>query len=500
MPGSAYRPFEMPTSVPSDQQVAYCIGIIDRYRKELPMLRMSASKLKEKTKSLEQEVEYWKKKYQEEKEKRETVEKELEKVLKTKDRYQVALFDHGNFTHPNTKDKKLKGGQKGHANTNRESHEDYALWLRKRVFAKKCGTCGRKLSRVRATRQKMLVDIVMKPEVVKLIVASERQWCGTCRHEVAAQDNRSLPFTEYGINTFMMVMLLRFRAHASMRTIASVLAVSNGLTLANSDVANIVKAAGNYLGKQYKALKKAVRAGEIMYADETGWLIHGQKAWMWIMSNEQTTVYVAAESRGKGIAEELYGNSSAFAMTDGLRSYQNVIPKEKHLYCWSHVLRFSFEETIHSKKDSQAVLLREALVRIYHIKKNHPAYTPQELENVVRDELDQLLTVESKEEACNKIQRRVEEQKEGLIRALLITTDGTNNLAERELRNMAIKRTISHGSDTYKGMETTAIIGSVLQTIHRDKGAPFLPTLQQYMLKGIRDKHKQYLHTSYCDS
>src|SRR5579862_3965971 len=134
MPGSARRPFEIPLSVPTDQHVSYCISIIDRYRNELPTLRMSESKLKDKTKSLEQEVEFWKEKYQEEKKKRETVEKELEKVLKTKNRYQVALFDHGNFTHPDAKDKKSKGGQPGHADTNREAREDYSLWLHKRIF------------------------------------------------------------------------------------------------------------------------------------------------------------------------------------------------------------------------------------------------------------------------------------------------------------------------------------------------------------------------------
>lgn len=186
-------------------------------------------------------------------------------------------------------------------------------------------------------------------------------------------------------------------------------------------------------------------------------------------------------------------------MTDGMKSYLNVIPRDKHLYCWSHVLRFAFEETIHSKKTSKAVVLREELVWIYHIKRTHPEYAKEKLEEIVEEKLDALLALKSDEESFINIQRRIKDQKEGLIRALLVTTDGTNNLAERELRNMAIKRSISHGSDTYNGMEKTAIIGSVLQTLHKNKQLPFFPTLKSYITAGIEEKHRQYLHTPYHD-
>src|SRR6266568_1601594 len=67
------------------------------------------------------------------------------------------------------------------------------------------------------------------------------------------------------------------------------------------------------------------------------------------------------------------------------------------------------------------------------------------------------------------------------------------------LRSMTIKRSISNGSDTYQGMETTAIIGSVMQTLHRDKKLPFLSTLKIYLSEGIQEKYHQYMHIPYCD-
>lgn len=509
----AARPFVIPSGLSLSEEIDFCRGVIEKLRAETMLLRKATLQAKGSISRLEKKIEKWQQKIEELttrnqklreerdrlKKEEERLRKEIEKLTKTNNRYQIALFDHGNFTHPDHVNKKKKGGQTGHADTNRESREDSSSYPRKRLFAKKCGKCGKELSRVKAARQKILLDIVIHPEVVKLILESERQWCGNCTQEVRVQDARCLPFTEYGINTFMMGMILRFSAHASFANISTLLKISHGLYLSKSDVSNILTSACKYLGKRYGELKEIIRKGDVMYQDETGWLIHGQKAWMWIMTNQEATVYFAAESRGKGIAEELYGNSQAASMTDGLKSYLNVIPKDKHLYCWSHVLRFAFEETIHSKKGSKAVFLREELVRVYRIKKSHPEYSREKLEEVLRHEFQLLLALTSKEESFINIQRRMRDQEEGLIQALLVTRDGTNNLAERELRNMALKRSISHGSNTYKGMETTAVIGSVLQTLRRNEELPFLPTLQTYIQEGIQEKYQQYIHVPYSD-
>lgn len=498
-------PFQLPAGLPADQHVTYCIDVITRYRQELPELRRATTKLTQQKQKAEDAITYWKEKYQQEKTEREKLQKEngklkkeIEKLTKTKNRYQVALFDHGNFKHQTETDKKAKGGQAGHTDTNREAYEDTTTWEHKRLFVKTCGHCAAPLSRVSATRQKTLVDIVLHPEVVKLILQSERQWCGKCRMEVYGRDARSLPFTEYGINTFMLVMILRYKSHASLTSIATVISISHGLTLSPSDVSNLLTQAKKHLRSKYHDLMQAVRKGDIMYNDETGWLVNGKKAWLWIMANEDVTVYYAAESRGKGIAEELYGNSNARSMHDGLTSYLNAIPRDKQLYCWAHILRFAHEEIVGEEKESEARLFTEALVQIYHSKRDHPDYSLSQLETVLRIELERLLSVTSDNEAIRNIQGRLTVQKEGLINGLLYTRDGTNNLAERELRPMVINRDISNGSNTYGGMETTAILGSIMQTIGR-KETNVIPLLQTYLHEGITKSYPQYLHSSSFD-
>jgi hypothetical protein len=482
---------------------------VEDLRKETRLLRIHTAQLqrangsqRDKVKTLEEMVKEKDKRIRELEKENGNLKQEIERITKTNSRYQIALFDHGNFKHANDENaqKKKKGGQAGHADTNREKNEDYSSFKKKRVFAKTCGNCSSTLSRVLTTQQKILLDIVINPEIIKMIILSERQWCSICKKAVVAKDPQSLPFTEYGINTFMMTMILRFSCHSSMGNISKVLHAGYGLSISKSDVASLLKTSATYLGKQYEELKKAIRDGAVMYNDETGWLVHGQKAWMWIMANETTTVYVAAESRGKGIFEEMYGDSKAKSMHDGYSSYESVTGEDKALYCWAHVLRFAFEETVKLTKEHLACQIRDRLVELYRTIRKNKEWTDDQKEKTVRTELENLLALQSKDQTIINILRRVRTQKKGLMLALLITKDGTNNLAERELRNMAIKRTISNGSDTYKGMENTAIIGSVIQTLQRDKDAPFLPTLKTYLQAGIQEKYGQYIHTAYYDS
>lgn len=504
------RPFVFPHNLSFFQRVDFCLRIIDKYKAELPYLRKQLTVSKRQKDQTVKEREYWKKRYQEEKEKSGKLKREndkltliLEKLLKTNLRYQVALFDHGNFKTKLEGEKKAKGGQIGHKDTNRETREtllNFKSYERLRVFVRNCHSCGTVLSRVKSVKEKTLIDIILNPQTLKLVVQAERQWCPKCRKEVLARHGQSLPFTEYGLNTFMVVILLRFASGLTLSKVSAVMTMGFGLSLSKSETASLLVQAKTYLGRKYEELKKAARKNKITYNDETGWQVHGRGAWMWVTATEKETVYFAAESRGKGIAKELYGNSSAYSMHDGLVSYASVIPKEKHLYCWAHLLRFAFEETVNSRKNSDSSKLREKLAEIYHLKKDHPEWTEKDFQEILERELTSLLSLSSKEIAFQKIQQRLATQKDGLIRALLLTPDGTNNLAERELRPLVINRKISYGSDTFSGMETTAVIASVVQTIKRQKETDFLPTLRNYLSEGLQKTYPRYLQIAFKDT
>jgi transposase len=487
------QPFSFPEHLNPALRMQFCLRVLNQYRRELPQLRRNAAILAKQKEKNQQEAGYWKEKYQKEKQEKEKLKKEnnqlkqeIEKLTKTTNRYRASLFDHGNFHFPLKADQKSKGGQTGHPDTNREKQENSRSYSHKRVFASHCSRCGQSLNRVNSVQQKILIDIVLNPQVVKLIIDSERQWCGACKKEVSARDSRSLPFTEFGINTFMMALLLRYRCLLPLAKIAVVLDIGYGLQISESGLASLFSQAKQYLDFRYEELKDIIRKGQIMYNDETGWQVRGKNAWMWIMASGEATVYVAAESRGKGVAQEIYGTSQAFSMHDGLASYTNAIPTEKQLFCWAHMLRFAFEETADKPKNHESVHIRDTLVMVYHFTKD-PRYwnNPQKLEQAAAKQIDQLLTSTSHDPTVSAILHRLREQRDGLIRALVVSPNGTNNFAEQELRPIALSRKISFGSDTYTGMETTAVLASVVQTLVRTKREEFFPLLQSYLREGF---------------
>ena len=479
---------------------------VQQLRKDVRLLRLESDRLtrahrtqKEKAERLQEQLKDKERRIKALEQENERLKRELEQSSKTKHRYQVALFDHGNFRHPSRQHKKKKGGQPGHADTNREARHEPPTGETWRLYAPVCGHCGETLTRVQATRHKELVDIVLHPQVIRQHMESERQWCGHCQREVSARESRSLPFTEYGLNTFLLVMILRFKSHASLSNIASVLQISHGLVIAKSAVCNLLTQAKRYLKGQYEQLIAQVRAGHVMYNDETGWLVNGQNAWLWLLANEEVTVYFAAESRGKGIAQELYGDSHAFSMHDGLASYTHALPQERHLYCWAHVLRFAYEETMLEPQGSPAREFTAQLVTLYHLKNEPSVAGVPNLEALLRTELDRLLTVPAENAAIQHIQARLRVQHDGLLRSLLVTADGTNNLAERELRPMVINRRISNGSNTFGGMETSAILASLVQTAGKQDG-PVLATLQRFLQQGVTALFPHALHPVGLDS
>lgn len=392
--------FHLPRNLPVDQQVSFCLSVIRRQREEIIPLRKKITTCQTRHNPLLEKLKEWREKYEkaeeaiaELKKKNKQLEKEkgklkqeIEKLTKTSEGYRVALFDHGNFKSPDKKDKKQKGGQRGHADTNKDNTRSYSSFPRQRIFAQICAGCGNPLLRVNSVRDKTLIDIQINTQLLEVILQSGRQWCGTCSKEVRVVHPQSLPFTEYGINTFMVVMHLRFKGKQSIRTIAVTLSSIFGLSITKSGVLNLLFQAKEYLGDKYEELKQAIRNSEVMYNDETGRSVHGQFACMWIMASPDKkqedgtvvagqTVYVAAESKGKGIFEEMYGNSKAVSMHDGNPSYESVTGQEKSAYCRSHVLRFAHEETVKLPAGYLACLIKNRLVNLYQTIRLHREWT-----------------------------------------------------------------------------------------------------------------------------
>ena len=104
MPLMHYKRFTPSDDLSLSDQLAYSVNIVEKHRQEARILRQDTYKFKLSKIRSEKETEIWKEKYirsQEELKKAQQeidkLKQEIEKLVKTNSRYQVSLFDHGNF-------------------------------------------------------------------------------------------------------------------------------------------------------------------------------------------------------------------------------------------------------------------------------------------------------------------------------------------------------------------------------------------------------------------
>jgi len=73
-------PFVIPKSIVPHEHLKFCLSVIDRYRLELPKLRALTTNQALSQRKHEDEVVYWRQKYEEEKQEKERFEKEIDKL------------------------------------------------------------------------------------------------------------------------------------------------------------------------------------------------------------------------------------------------------------------------------------------------------------------------------------------------------------------------------------------------------------------------------------
>jgi hypothetical protein len=71
-----------------------------------------------------------------------------------------------------------------------------------------------------------------------------------------------------------------------------------------------------------RLLQEALRAADVVHADETGWRVGRLSAWLWVFCTERVTIYAIAQSRGHEVPEALLGEDfDGLLVVDGWGGY-----------------------------------------------------------------------------------------------------------------------------------------------------------------------------------
>jgi transposase len=337
---------------------------------------------------------------------------------------------------------KGKPGQKiGHKGITRPSA---APDCQKEVTLDRCPDCGTELESPFRMESKIIEEIP-EPQPVMIIEYKIAHYkCPHCRKEVIAKDANCPREGKFGNNIIAQATLLKYKDRLPHRKIQDTLRRLHDLKISPATILDLTRRAAEAVQMDYNQIMDKIRKAPILFVDETGIHVQGEKHWIWTFTTPSETFFVIRKSRGTKVLEEvLTRRFKGIIVCDGWKPYLRFTKQLQR--CWAHLLRESKEI---SEKFEEAIPLHKALKELYEsltnaLKHNPPPDIRTELWQSARETLRHWI---QKEYLEVKVLRLIGKISNGFDYwfTFIINPDvePTNNRAERALRPQVILRKI----------------------------------------------------------
>lgn len=312
-----------------------------------------------------------------------------------------------------------------------------------------------------------------------VLVAYEIYRCGNLYGKPSGILGRS----EFGIEIFIALAYQVYCLGLSIDKACKVLAFFEQLKIRKSQADALLNQLSRAWESEFDCLCTLLANSAVVHCDETSWSINS----VWAFLNEKLTVlFYGVHKDGDTLAQIL--NKETFAgvlVSDDAAVYQDFDHSQK---CWAHLIRKAIKLTLQDPQNREYRQLADGLLDVYRQAKRIKA--DQRLLDSTRiarvGELDdQLLDLcaarwvdedtsgteveNDYRRLCNEVMRLMLD-KELFVFVTKPEVDGTNNAAERQLRDDAMARKTGRTSKTPKGAKRRSIISSVLQSIGKNIG------------------------------
>jgi len=339
-----------------------------------------------------------------------------------------------------------------------------------------CPKCGTDLSErpILETPTRIVEDIACPPE--KTIVSEEiqqRKWCPTCQTIVSSQSERALPKSDIGLQASVLIAYLWVVLAISLPGIAAYLGTFFRLTLSTAGISKMVIRIGTILEPVHEEILLDLKAGAMIFADETGWRVRGVLWWLWIFANSRSAYYWPDRQRGSPVVEKTLGTIfSGVLITDAWCAYHQIVCIKQT--CMAHIFR-----KVRKFRDAypQYWTLVSFYKRLRRIVEDGERLKEQRSElgeevferrvGLLEDRLDTLLAWKNPNAVLKTVIDKVNRQKDYIL--TFVRFDGVpkhNNFGEYIIKRGILKRKVSGGSTSAEGAMAYAQIQSVAMTCH----------------------------------
>jgi transposase len=335
-----------------------------------------------------------------------------------------------------------------------------------------------------------LAAITDLPPQPRPVVQPYRVWvyrCPGCDTTVRAPHPDLAP-DQFGATAHRIGPRAMAAAHAThyglgvpVRKVPAVLRLYAGVQLTQSAITqDASRRASGPIGSMYQALRDGIPKADVVYTDDTGWRVGGERAHLMIFETDTATVFqVRARHRNEEVREVIGDDYPGVLVTDRGKSYDaKELAGVKQQECIPHALR-SIDQVLETKRGRARHfgarlkgLLKEGL-QLWHDYHDHhgrlagfdvrarqhrAAVTRHLKPRRLRDGDNQrLLDQFGGHHAKGNLLRFLEDPR----------VEPTNNRSERGFRFAVIQRKVSQCSKTAGGAEAFAAFASVIKTAMR---------------------------------
>ena len=213
------------------------------------------------------------------------------------------------------------------------------------VTLESCLNCGRKLTEERVD----FAYITDLPSVPQPKVTQYRVWVCRClgcgrrvrgEHPDLAPDQYGATAHRLGKRALAAAHTLHYQVGIPVRKVPLVLTSLKGLTLTQGAITqDALRRSRGRVGQVYQALRAGVRDSPVVYTDDTGWQVGGEKAHLMAFDTDQAMVYqVRPRHRHQEVQEVVPANCAGVMVTDWGRSYAaHSFRRIKQQQCLAHL-------------------------------------------------------------------------------------------------------------------------------------------------------------------
>lgn len=313
---------------------------------------------------------------------------------------------------------------------------------------------------------------VIRPEVTHWLLHQGRCLaCGTlCKASLPVEHASG-----YGPRLTAYVGEMAGMVGTSRSAVQALCASVFGIPLSTGAIQKLVDRVSAAILPHYNTIGQVARTAPVNYIDETSWLTHGDRHWLWVMANPVVAYFQLHLKRSKAAFVQLIADWAGLLVSDGYLVYQSWQGLRQS--CLAHLVRTAkgLAEHLDGGIARFGHRVHGELQRLCHMGTERPTVGQWRAWYArFHALLNQHITREDK---AGTFARRLQREGEALWTFLDVPgVEATNNRAERAHRFGVMWRKRSQGTCSEKGNRWVERVLSVRHTC-RIRGQPTFPIL-----------------------